>query len=488
MPKNVIITDAQDLASVPLPQHGGRYTAVGHKFIIDEVLNQLQSNGYQLKAETYTKNLNGEVALGVYHLNHGTDPDMGLMFAWSNSYDKSMRFRCAIGGHVLASGSSVIAGDMSNYGRKHMGDAKEQVKEHISDQIRGASSYFTALLSDKNRMKTIMLSDTQIAELMGILFYRDEYITSSQLINIKAEHKKASFDYNAAPNSLWTIYNHIVLALKSSHPKTWMEQQKNVHAIIKQRYFNMSSQPVVEEVDPNQLDLVTQAEELTVSTEPEMTGSLELDDYLTEVEEVSEEDTDLKPSEPCDTAKELLSAATHKTETDENKVDTNQTEPQREDDTFEGHNNDEEFEYPAPPADLPVAHGLGLEADQTRTEDNSNIGNGLTEIPESVPEPTFTEAPSMATSTEGAEQNNIPEEVISIEDPEELKSLEEQLMGVKPLDEQVAGEIPQPVSEEELAISTEPIVDQEEVVTTNFDFNEAEEDKGKTFQSPEFEF
>jgi CDGSH-type Zn-finger protein len=195
------------------------------------------------------------VAQGIYHLNYNTDSEIGLMFAWGNSYDKSMRFRCAIGGYVFVCGNGIIAGDMSNYGRKHVGDAKDEVSDHIKEQIKGASKYYKQLVDDKNVMKTITLDTDQIASLMGRLFITDEIITSSQMILVKDQMKNPAHDYGTSENNLWTIYNHITYALKKSHPKTWMESQKDLHKLVKGMFF-----PAKPFVDPDQLDLAVEAQ------------------------------------------------------------------------------------------------------------------------------------------------------------------------------------------------------------------------------------
>ncbi len=159
MPKQVIITNANDLANVPLPNHGTSYTTITHKFIIDETLSQLSASGFIVNKEEYCRNLNGEIALGIYHLQYGNDPDMSLMFTWANSYDKTMRFRCAIGAHTHLSEARIIAGDISNYGRIHTGDAIQQVKDHIKLQIQSANSYFNELVQHKDEMKGIILTE-----------------------------------------------------------------------------------------------------------------------------------------------------------------------------------------------------------------------------------------------------------------------------------------------------------------------------------------
>jgi hypothetical protein len=293
MPQKSLITSEQSLKVVSLPQHGETYTVVSHGFIIDETRRQLEEHGFEIKTEMYNSNINGEVAQGVYHLSHATDPELGLMFAWANSYDKTMRFRCAIGGYVFVCSNGMIAGDMSNYGRKHVGEAKDEVKAHIAQQVTGAQNYYDELVKAKEKMKSITVSDSDIALLMGKLYFTDSTITSSQLIVVKNQFKTPAHNYGTNEDSLWTVYNHITFALKQSHPKTWMEDQKALHKTVKELFLSKLN---TEDTDPNQLSLLDQVNE-TVETEDVVDmASPETEEIIEEVEEAEEanvEDTTL---------------------------------------------------------------------------------------------------------------------------------------------------------------------------------------------------
>ena len=111
------------LTSVALPNHAESYTVISHEFIINHTMEQLALHGFTVEKETYRSNSDGSIAQGIYYINYDKDPEIGLMFAWSNSYNKLMRFKCAMGGYVFICMNGVVAGDMGSYGRKHLGTA-----------------------------------------------------------------------------------------------------------------------------------------------------------------------------------------------------------------------------------------------------------------------------------------------------------------------------------------------------------------------------
>lgn len=222
----------QHLIDAPLPQHASSYTVIPHEFVINKALSELAAKGFQVKEELYRCNKGAQIAQGKYFLNYGNDPEMGMMFAWSNSYDKSMRFKCAIGCYVLVSMNGIISGDMGSWGRKHTGSADTETESTIKAQIDGADIYYSQLVYDKLQMQDIMLNMRKKCEILGRLFMEHGLLNVEQMSVVKQEMFKPSFDYKGEKDSLWIFYNHITHALKSAHPKEWMDHQRMVHWFI----------------------------------------------------------------------------------------------------------------------------------------------------------------------------------------------------------------------------------------------------------------
>jgi len=154
---------------------------------------------------------------------------MGMMFAWSNSYNKTMRFKCAVGAYVFICSNGVVSGDMGSYSRKHSGTALQDVVNQINNQISHAKEHYDLLLHDKQMLKNINLSPKDKGTILGQLFADDEILTLTQVGIVIREIDKPSHNYNADIDSAWTMYNHITLALKESHPSTFMKDHQRVH-------------------------------------------------------------------------------------------------------------------------------------------------------------------------------------------------------------------------------------------------------------------
>jgi hypothetical protein len=236
MPAKTEFTTEQRIRAASLPNHGKTYTVIPHGYVIDETRKELQAAGFHIDKEIYKTNLDGQVAQGIYHLNYGSDSDMGLMFAWSNSYNKMMRFKCAVGAQVFICMNGVVSGDLSNYSRKHTGNALQEATGTIRHQIANARTFYDQLVKDKELLKGITLNKSQQAAIVGQLLIEQDVLTLSQVGIVKRELEAPSYTYNSPADSAWTLYNHVTLALKDSHPMSYLNDHQKLHNFFIDQY------------------------------------------------------------------------------------------------------------------------------------------------------------------------------------------------------------------------------------------------------------
>ena len=268
MPKKIAECTKAHLVSVPLPNHGATYTVISHQSVMDYVYTELATAGFSVVHEEYRCTADGQIAHGIYKLNFNNDPELSMMFAWTNSYNKQVRFKCGVGGYINLTGTTMVCGDMGSWARKHTGTADEETIKTIQDQIANAHMYYNQLCADKESMKGITLNKRKQAQLLGILFAEYQILTTEQASIVRQQMDRPSHVY-VDSNSLWAFYNFVTIALQHSHPKTWMEDQRVLHYFISTvnnfQQCTPSAQivaptPVVVEaevpsVDPNQVDL-----------------------------------------------------------------------------------------------------------------------------------------------------------------------------------------------------------------------------------------
>ena len=312
MPKKIQDCTKAHLISIDLPVHGDSYTVISHESVMDYAYTELANAGFSIVTEDYRATADGQIAQGIYRLNYNSDPELSMMFAWTNSYNKQVRFKCGVGAYVNQIGTVMVCGDMGSWARKHTGSADEETVQTIKDQITDAKMYYNQLVADKEAMKGISMTKRKQSQLLGILFAEYKILTTEQASMIRNEMDKPSHVFEDT-NSLWAFYNYVTTALQHSHPKTWMEDQRVLHYFIStvNNFSSSQAAPQVQQVveavvDPlttnygqpeNQLNILTEierteAEETSLELEPNLdlvVNNLDLDIKDSNLDEVTNE-------------------------------------------------------------------------------------------------------------------------------------------------------------------------------------------------------
>jgi hypothetical protein len=269
------------LKAVPLPVQTSSYTVISHESVMDYVFAELANQGFSILSEEYRCTHDGLIAQGIYKLNFNSDEEMSLMFAWSNSYNKQLKFKCVTGGYVAANQTVMLCGEIGSWTRKHTGTADADAISMIQTQISNAQMYYTNLIADKEAMKQIPLTTKRQSELLGVLFAEYELLTTEQASIVRQQMDKPSFFYNGGKHTLWSFYNHVTVAFQQSHPRTWMEDQRMLHWFISNE-FDLSGTPVVSPIVQAMIE-VTEPMIDPLYTVPNQTNIL---DQIAEIEEV----------------------------------------------------------------------------------------------------------------------------------------------------------------------------------------------------------
>jgi hypothetical protein len=303
MPKKIQNTTKTHLVSVPLPNHAATYTVISHQFVIDYAYQSLAAAGFGIVDEEYRCTADGQIAQGIYKLNFNNDPELSMMFAWTNSYNKQVKFKCVVGAYINKTGGVMISGEVGSWVRKHTGSADTETKATIDDYITNANMYYNQLCSDKAAMEVVTLNKRKQSQLLGVLFAEYEILTTEQSSMVRDQMKKPNHVF-ANTDSLWAFYNYVTDALQLSHPKTWMEDQRILHYFIGTICdFSQTVQPVavvsepVEEepeiidplyTDPRQTNILDQIAEAELSDNQVVQEDPEMLEIVHQVEEILE--------------------------------------------------------------------------------------------------------------------------------------------------------------------------------------------------------
>ena len=224
------------LRSVALPKATDTYTVISHGHIIDKVRAELKKNRFEIQDESYITNDSGEEVLAKVYLKTEKDPDMGMIFTWWNSYNKRIKFGCAVGSFIYDNHSSLIGSEGMSWIRKHTGTADQEADNILEQLIGYADSYFDKIITEKNQMLSQPLTVEDFGCLMGALYFEHELITTTQASAIKSEYKKPENEYTNK-DTLWGLYKLIMFGIEKGDFRKWVKSQQKLHHMIMTEYL-----------------------------------------------------------------------------------------------------------------------------------------------------------------------------------------------------------------------------------------------------------
>jgi len=241
------------LENVPLPNHGGRYTPIAHKTIMDEVDTAMSKNKLQVTMNEYSSTIHGNVAVGKVLIDT-QDEDLQMAFFWGNSYDKSSRFTCSVGAYIKKSDSFILLSNLAQYARKHTGNADQLAITMINDQISNVNNYKSAITAVKEKLENTTVGKEEMAQISGVLFIEKNVLNKEQLSLLKSLLDKRTTVVGNF-NSLWNYYCLVSSCIRSGHPKTWFDNQMNLTDYLT-NYVNVSTNKITADVVEVKEDLV----------------------------------------------------------------------------------------------------------------------------------------------------------------------------------------------------------------------------------------
>ena len=216
-----------DLAAIPLPQETRTYKPVGH----DDLANMLSSMASNLLPEFELVNTqfglarDGAKMFGVHTFKNG-DSAPGLSIGFRNSYDRSLSVGIAVGASVFVCDNLMLTGDLTVL-RKHTSNVHADIDGLALSAIYRSRSAFNQIKQDAEVMKQVPMSDDEAYRMLGLVYGRG-IINPRQIPVVKKEWLEPSHDVFEDRN-LWSFYNAVTEALKSSPPQSIMERHLAIH-------------------------------------------------------------------------------------------------------------------------------------------------------------------------------------------------------------------------------------------------------------------
>jgi len=219
-----------DLELVRLPKATESYCPVPHPDLVDLLVQvgEAYLHDFSLKKSQFGLTKNGQQLFGV-HTYHNGSTELGLSVGFRNSYDKSLSVGIAVGASVFVCDNLALTGDITVM-RKHTRFVKDDLQQLVVSAILNARSAYYAIRSESQLMNRIALDNDNAHRLIGLLYGRG-VVSPRQIPVVRREWltpKHAEFK----PRTVWSFYNAVTEALKSSPPSHILERHLNLNQTV----------------------------------------------------------------------------------------------------------------------------------------------------------------------------------------------------------------------------------------------------------------
>lgn len=218
----------EDLQDIPMPVETRSYKPVSHYDLalnIARVAGDLLA-GFTLHKSEYGTARNNAQLFGVHTFQNG-NTELGLSIAFRNSLDKSLAISLATGSQVFICDNLALQGEIIRI-RKHTTNVMADLEMMIITGVLRARSNFSSVVEDAETMKQVEIENDGAFRALGHLFGHKVLSPRQMPVALKEWEQPSHAEFE--PRTLWSLYNSVTEALKSSPPQSILERHIQLHS------------------------------------------------------------------------------------------------------------------------------------------------------------------------------------------------------------------------------------------------------------------
>jgi len=218
----------EDLRDISLPVETRSYKPVSHYDLalnIARVAGDLLS-GFSLHKSAFGTARTGAQLFGVLTFKN-VHTELGLSIALRNSYDKSLSVGMAFGASVFCCSNLALHGEVLKI-RKHTTNVMADLEMMIITGVLRARTNYGSVVDDAESMKLIDIESDGAYRALGHLFGHKVLSPRQMPVALKEWISPSHPEFE--PRTLWSLYNAVTEALKSSPPQSILERHIQLHA------------------------------------------------------------------------------------------------------------------------------------------------------------------------------------------------------------------------------------------------------------------
>jgi hypothetical protein len=232
--------------TVEAPEKTDSYMPVRNGQFVDVVRAAFEGIGWKLDFEAYGLTCKDQRFFFTHrYVQVGVEPgsqEHAVAVGGRNSYDRSIAAGLAIGANVFVCDNLCFSGSDFAVLRRHTTNVWRDLEELVNKAAATAVTRHARLGAELNLLKEIEVNDNRAYELFGLALGHE--IVAPTQINAALRDWKQPRHPEFADRNLWSWYNSVNEALKTSTADTMLTRHANLHRFA------------LTQVDPSALETV----------------------------------------------------------------------------------------------------------------------------------------------------------------------------------------------------------------------------------------
>lgn len=220
-----------ELDLIPMPEETRTFTPISHLYLVNtfEKIGRDLLTGYEFAGDRLAIARDGRQLWGMLTFKKDRD-DILLTVGFTNSYDKSLAIKLAIGGCVVICQNGLFTGDIATFSKKHSANVRGVIEDLAITTIYRHLHTFDRIIEDARRLNARIIGDRTAFEAIGVMF-GNEILSPRQATKAIAEWKNPSYP-EFEPRTAYSLLNACTEALKTSPPLVAMEKHSEAYKTI----------------------------------------------------------------------------------------------------------------------------------------------------------------------------------------------------------------------------------------------------------------
>ena len=226
-----------DLARIPAIRKSATHQPIQHHKVAEAIKRSLQSYGnYEITDETYGISHKGQRCFSLLRLrDEKSRQDYDTVYIFRNANDFGFSLRCGTGGVVGICSNMMFVASYEIPGAKHTKNIMDTFVDRVTSLNKKLLDHTDSMHGRYDLWKRTVIGG-KLADHLIMEAVRKGALPKTKIDKVDGEWRKPTYQYQADPNSAWTLFNSFTHINKGLNYVDQIARTQKLHKVF-DNYF-----------------------------------------------------------------------------------------------------------------------------------------------------------------------------------------------------------------------------------------------------------